>query len=57
MKNNQFPNGLRIVRRNVNKDEAIDIIDNLLKRIDSYKNQKNEFLAKYLKDAKRINLE
>lgn len=57
MKNNQFPNGLRIVRRNVNKDEAIDTIDNLLKRIDSYKNQKNEFLAKYLKDAKRINLE
>ena len=57
MKNNQFPNGLRIVRRNVNKDDAIDKIDNLLKRIENYKSQKNEFLIKYLKDAKRIKLE
>lgn len=58
MKNkNQFPNGLRIVRRKVTQDESIKFIDGLLKRIDNYKNQQNDYLRNYLANAKKINLD
>lgn len=58
MKNkNQFPNGLRIVRRKVTQDETIKFIDGLLKRIDNYKNQQNDYLRNYLANAKKINLD
>lgn len=53
---NEFPNGLRIVRRKVAQDESIKFIDNLLKRIDNYKNQQSDFYKRYLADAKKINV-
>ena len=54
--NNQFPNGLRIVRRKVTQDESIKFIDSLLKRIDSYKNQQSKFLKQYLENSKKIDV-
>jgi len=51
-----FPNLLRISRRKVVNDEAINKINESLKRIDNFRNQKSIYLANYLSEAKRIDV-
>ena len=51
-----FPNTLRIVRRKVNNDRVLMVVNQMLEKVNDYKQKQNPYLKTYLEKAKKMDI-